>query len=417
MNKQLKKALLNQKEYRDGFEQNRFINRLLINKKESLLNKSLIKIIKGPRRAGKSTFLFLLLQEIDFIYVNFDEIDIVKNIDSHNDFLEVLHEVYGNTKNVFLDEIQNMPNWELFLNKLEREGYNVYVTGSNSDLLSEKFASSLTGRYISFEFFPFSFYEYLLFLKTDGNLLEAINFFLKTGGFPEVIVNDVDPETYVSDLLYSIIYKDIIKRYNIRNYLSMDTLVSYLISNFCQTINLSAILRVTKVKSEKTLKKYLKYIENSYICTYLSKFDFKSKKVLTSRQKIYFYDNSLLMYKNLFNSSNMGSFFENLIFNEMVKKGIRPNYDFFYYETRNGYEVDFILKQGEKVNALVQVCYDILDEKTEKREIRALLEASEELHCSNLHIVTKNTSFEKNIDGKIVKVIPFSVFYKDEFGF
>ncbi|MDD4122844.1 MAG: DUF4143 domain-containing protein [Candidatus Pacebacteria bacterium] len=197
----------------------------------------------------------------------------------------------------------------------------------------------------------------------------------------------------------------------------MDSLVSYLISNFCQILNLSEISKITDVKNYRTLKKYFDYLEKSYICAFLYEFNFKPSKSISSKQKVYFYDNSFLMYKNLFNSENTGFFFENLVFTELLKKGIVPNYDFFYYRTKGGYEVDFIIKQGVKVTALVQVCYDIFNTKTENREIRSLIKASEELSCHNLFVITKNIAKKVEKDGMVVKFIPFDSFYQEAFKF
>jgi hypothetical protein len=290
----------------------------------------------------------------------------------------------------------------LYLNKLEREGYNVYITGSNSNLLSTEFASSLTGRYITAEILPFSYSEYL---KTDDNA--NFDYFIKYGGFPEVIVNKTNLDLYISSLMSSILYKDIVRRYRIKDPQKIENIISYLISNTGNILNYSKILSLTSVKDARTVKKYLNYVSSSYLFFFLSGFSFKTFNHLTSGKKTYVVDNGILSYNNVFNSSSNGLFFENLVFTELIKKGFTPNSYLFYYKTKNNYEVDFVIKDIHKVGWLLQVCYDISSKKTEEREIKALIQASDELKCDNLLIITKDTDKTEKIGDKTIKFISF----------
>lgn len=412
MNQELIDIIKRQKISRDDFLSREYIARTQLKEKEELLKPSLIKIITGPRRAGKSTFLFLLLKGLDFMYANFDDEELLNNIDSKEEFLDALKLVYGDVKNILFDEIQNLSNWDLFLNKLQRYGFNVFVTGSNSNLLSSEFASSLTGRYRTLEILPFSYKENLKALNTEpennAEYISTTETFLKQGGFPEILINKTDSITFMGNLIFSIIYKDITKRYKIREPKKIELLISYLIANTCQNLSHSAISSVTHIKNYRTVDKYLNFVENSYLFFFLSRFDTKPSQRLASGKKIYIIDNGFLSYKNLFSSPNSGVYFENLVFTELLKKGFQTNSNLFYYKTKTNKEIDFAIKGNQAgITKLIQVCFNTTDEKTKEREIRALIEASNELHCDDLRIITMHEEREELIDGKKIKFIPF----------
>ncbi|MDD3156260.1 MAG: ATP-binding protein [Candidatus Pacebacteria bacterium] len=412
MNQKLLDIVKRQKISRDDFLSRKYLPRTQLKEKNELLKPSLIKIITGPRRAGKSIFLLLLLKGIDFMYANFDDEELLSSIDSKEEFLDALQLAYGPIKTILLDEIQNLSNWDLFLNKLQRYGYNVFVTGSNSNLLSSEFASSLTGRYRTLEILPFSYKESLEILNigSDDNTQKsfAVEPLLKYGGFPEILINKTDPETFLSNLIFSIIYKDITKRYSIREPKKIELLISYLISNTCQNLSHSKISFVTRIKNYRTVDKYLDFVENSYLFFFLSRFDNKPTARLASNKKIYVIDNGFLSYKNLFVSPNSGVYLENLVFTELIKKGFSANSNLFYYKTKSNKEVDFAIKGDQKgITHLIQVCFDISNEQTEKREVNALIEASNELNCNDLMIITMYEDKGKIIDNKKIQFVPF----------
>jgi len=407
MDQKLINIIKRQKLQRDIFIPSSFILRNQLKEKEELLKPNLIKIITGPRRAGKSTFLFLLLQGIDFMYANFDDEELIQNISDKNEFTNVLEQVYGKTNIILFDEIQNLPNWDLYLNKLQREGYNVFITGSNSNLLNTEFASSLTGRYRTLEILPFSYSEYL---KINNSY--SLENFLKSGGFPEVIVRHIDLISYIDNLISAILYKDIARRYKIKDPEKIELMIIYLISNTCNTINYVNLGNACNMTNFITIKRYLNYIKNCYLFYFLSGFSFKTSNYLKSTKKLYVVDNGVLSYKNLFYSSNNGLFFENLIFTELIKQGYTPNSFLFYYKTKNNYEIDFVIKDIYKVEQLIQVCYDISSKKTEEREKKALIQASDELKCNNLLIITVDTDKIEKKGDKTIKFISFAEWVK-----
>jgi len=285
-------------------------------------------------------------------------------------------------------------------------------------------ATSLTGRHLSLEVLPFSFSEYLNTLdkKIDTNIemLNRQDFVLYKGGFPEIILNANESfpfNDYIELLVWSIIHKDISSRYNIKNTSYITKLVEYIIANVTNKLNYSTITSILNIKTYRTVIKYLGYIDNSYLFSFLSGFSFKAKKRITSNDKIYVIDNAMLSYKNFFNSLSTGILFENLVFVELLKKNYKANYNLFYYLTKNNYEVDFILKKNtyETPFALIQVCYDVSSEKTEKREIRSLLEASVELKCDRLFIITYDLKKDVQVDNKIIHFVPFSDFALSDF--
>lgn len=406
MNQELINAIKRQKSKKDMFLSVDFIARAQLSGKEELLKPSLIKIITGPRRAGKSTFLFLLLQGIDFMYANFDDEELLKNINNKDEFTDTLQSVYGPVKNILFDEIQNLKNWDLYLNKLQREGFNVFITGSNSNLLSTEFASSLTGRYRTLEILPFSFDEYSK-AKVLPKGIPLFDNFLTQGGFPEVAMHDMNIDTYVDNLVSAILYKDITRRYDIKDPEKIELMITYLVSNTCNIMNYSKMGDICGIKDFRTVKKYSGYIKNCYLFFSLSGFSFKTANHLKSVKKIYTIDNGFLHYKNLFNSPNNGLFFENLVFTELIKKGFEPDSYLFYYKTKNNREVDFVLKDFSKVKQLIQVCYDLSNKQTEDRETRSLLQASLELNCNDLLIITKDVDKIEKIDDKIIKFVSF----------
>jgi hypothetical protein len=259
---------------------------------------------------------------------------------------------------------------------------------------------------------PFSYEENLKALNTEpennAKYISTTETFLKQGGFPEILINKTDPATFMSNLIFSIIYKDITKRYKIREPKKIELLISYLIANACQNLSHSAIASTTHIKNYRTVEKYLGFIENSYLFFFLSRFDIKPAQRLASSKKIYIIDNGFLSYKNLFSSPNTGVYFENLVFTELLKRGIQANSDLFYYKTKTNKEIDFAIKGKQKgITKLIQVCFTVVDEKTKEREMRALVEASNELHCDDLRVITMHEEKEEVFNGKIIKFIPF----------
>ena len=203
MENSLFEIITNQKHVLDGTLKEDYILRTIFPKAKELAETSLIKVIIGPRRTGKSILSMLLLKDKPFAFLNFDDealSSLLRKTENYNDLLNTMLSVYGNVKTILFDEIQNLDNWELFANRLHREGYNLFLTGSNAKLLSRELATHLTGRHFSIEVLPFNFKEYLIAkdfnlspekaIVAKGELLNHLNNYMVKGGYPEVVVKD-----------------------------------------------------------------------------------------------------------------------------------------------------------------------------------------------------------------------------------
>lgn len=383
------------------------------------LDSSLIKVVLGPRRAGKSVFSLVLLRDRPFMYFNFDD-EILSSIDgiSTDELMKELHAAYGQTKTILFDEIQNLQNWELFVNRLHRARYNLVLTGSNAHLLSKELATHLTGRHMPIEILPFDFNEFLRAKKFKidqeyaslpaqrGELLNLMENYLLNGGFPEVTVNNVDPKDYLDVLLDSLLFKDVVKRHRVKFSTQVGNLAAHLINNFANLYTVRKLLEALNLKSATTIEKYINYFEEAYLVFSLLRYSPKSLDRIRSPRKVYAVDNGFVNAKAIQHSPDKGKLMENLVFTELVKRGAKPNKELFYYKTRNEREVDFVLKQGHVVTELIQVCYESINSDVEQRETKALFEASDELKVKKLTVLTWDEKREVKKDGMTIAFKP-----------
>ncbi len=392
----IKEIIISQKNVINSILENKYVHR--DNNLNLKRNKPLAKVIIGPRRSGKSYFSLHKLKETgNFGYINFDE-ERFQNLSNNDELIDAVKYVYNNPEYLLLDEIQNLPKWELFVNRLLREGNNLVITGSNSNLLSSELSTHLTGRYLPFYIFPFSFKEYLRiseseydFPKYKFNLLN----YMERGGYPETLLFDIDSKNYIETLLQSILLKDIVKRYKIRLVNEIEKLANYTIINSGTEFSYSKIAKHLNIKSDKTVEKYLKYFENAFIIFQLSRFSYKYKHQISYNKKIYTYDNSFLKNNEYYYGMNKGKLLENLVAIFFKKKSLETNENIYYYRTRNNYEVDFLTEKNGKVVKLYQVCYDFSNITTYEREIRSLLIAGRELDCKDLFVINLDTETTK----------------------
>ena len=364
------------------------------------LRSSLIKVIAGPRRAGKSFFAVHTLSKIGkFGYVNFDDEKLV-DVKDYDEIVNTLNSVYDNPEFLLFDEIQNLEKWEIFANRLQRQGYNLIITGSNSNLLSRELSAHLTGRHTLINIFPFSFKEFLRLEEkelTESEIKAKMFFYLTHGGYPETLIKNLDQKDYLSTLFSSIIYKDIVKRYNIRSYQAIEDLAAFLISNIAREFSYTTLSKVTKCKSVHTIEKYLNYLEEAFIFFKIRKFSPKIREQITSNKKIYCIDNGFVQAKAFKLSSDYGRLYENIVAIEMKKIEMAGYANIYYWKSAQQEEVDFVVKQGAKIKQLIQVSYDISDKKTKKREMRSLIKAGEEMKCKNMLIITDDYDKEEMI--------------------
>ncbi|MFA4958116.1 MAG: ATP-binding protein [Candidatus Methanoperedens sp.] len=365
------------------------------------LSSSLINVIIGPRRAGKSFFaVHALSRQGIFGYANFDDEKLVETKD-YNEIIDAINTIYNNPKYILLDEIQNLDKWELFVNRLSRQGYNIVITGSNSNLLSKELATHLTGRYSLLNIFPFSFKEYLDAQGqelTQSETKEKLFAYNTYGGYPEPLLKKTEYKDYLSTLFNAIIYKDIVKRFRIRHVQAIEDLAVYLISNIAQEFSYNTLCKVTKCKSVHTVEKYLGYLEEAFIFFKINRFSFKIREQIASNKKIYCIDNGFIHARAFKFSPDIGKLYENIVAVELKKYEMNGIAQIYFWKSEQQEEVDFIIRQGLKTRQLIQVCYDLGNMKTRDREIRAILKASKELGCKDLLVLTEDYQNEEMIN-------------------
>lgn len=370
-----------------------------------------ILIFTGLRRSGKSTLLKQIMQDHKrYCYVNFeDERFIDFKAQNFERLHEVLIEIYGPSTLYFFDEIQNIDKFETFVRRLQDQGKKIILTGSNATLLSKELGTRLTGRYKSFDIFPFSFREFLRFNKIsiDNNaiyltekkveILKLFNQYLSKGGMPEYLKNeDID---YIKTTYENIIYRDIIARYNIKKQKTLRELVNLLSTNISSKITYNSLKNTLNLSNAITIKEYISHLQNSYLFFELPQFDYSIKKQLNTPKKIYTVDSMFHALCGMNYSDNKGRILENTVFIELKRKG----QNIFYYSDKN--ECDFVIKQGTKIQSAIQVCYN-LQQANEKREIEGLLKAMDAFQLKTGLILTFDQEDELSEGKKKIKILP-----------
>lgn len=361
------------------------------------LKSHLAQVVIGVRRSGKSTMCRKVLREanVKAVYVNFDDERLAKTQTSDlNNILEALYIVYGDFQYLFLDEVQNIEGWPLFVNRLLRQKMHLIVTGSNAKLLSNELTTHLTGRHHKITLFPFSFEEYARMKQLDTQALTTkgqaavkreLSTYLMNGGLPELLI-EKDSQGYIMALLEAIIKRDITSRFKVRYPEVLQRLATYLIDNFAQEYNATTIAELLGV-SDHTIDTYCGYLQEAFLLLALKKFSYKSRERIRD-SKIYVIDNAFISNRtNTFSTENLGWRLENAIYIELLHRASKRFADVFYYRDRT-FEVDFMVAKDGVVEELYQVCYDMTNEKTRKREVNSLLQGATKFHCSNLTILT-----------------------------
>ena len=413
----LKHTLLQQREERDELVSRGYIIRLDVSAKAEYLESGLIKLITGPRRSGKSVLALQLLHGQTFAYLNFDDDLLLKEF-AEDAVVEGLYEVYPNFQFLLLDEIQNLLDWELWVNKLYRRGFNLVVTGSNARLLSREMGTSLTGRYIQIAVFPFSLEEYFDYHqfsmvdfqdatpKKKGELLSLMNDYLLNGGYPEVVFTPAIGKNYLATLFDSVLLKDIVRRFQIRQTQQLYDLANYLLSNFTNQYSYNQLMKDLNFSSVMTVKKFVGYLSEPYLFFNLSRFSNKIKLQQNAPKKSYVVDNGFIRSRSFESSPNLGRLLENMVFVELLRRGLIPDLELFYYKTRNDKEIDFVCRHGHQINQLIQVCFDVSASKVLKRETEALVEAAVELKCFDLVVVTWDKEDTLKLKDCTIRIVP-----------
>lgn len=380
------------------------------------INSSQAQVVIGVRRSGKSTLCYnaLMRKGVKFAYVNFDDERLVNlKAADLNDVLEVLYKINGDFNHLFIDEIQNIPEWYLFVNRLLRRQIRVIITGSNAKLLSGELATHLTGRHHSITLYPFSFAEYCdvrsvdVFSKSTravAAIRTAFDDYMRQGGFPELQFISDDKE-YISELVNDILKRDIEQRFKISYTASFEQLAHHLL-NVSPSIEVDKNLQeVFNLKSQHTAKNYVSYLKQAYLLVGLHKFSAKSRQRVVG-EKVYAIDVALMNKReDAFAGENLGWRLESIVYIELLRRYRSKGKDIYYYSDRSG-ECDFLICENNKTLAAIQVSYDITSPRTRKREISGLILAARKTGCVNLLLLTDHQYEEIDESGFHISILP-----------
>ena len=358
---------------------------------------SFATIITGIRRCGKSTLLMQLLHK-DFenaMFLNFDDIRL-SGFET-GDLTRLHREVERRQiKVLYFDEIQFVEGWETYINQVLREGYKVFITGSNASMLSIELGTHLTGRHLSMELFPFSYSEFIAFHKFE-NGKDAVTTYLKTGGIPEYIKTGIP--TVLNTLVDDILMRDIAVRHSVRDVTSLRRLTAFLITNIGNLISANKLIGMFEIKSPSTFLEYFSFLKDAYLLDFVPVFSHSLKVQVRNPRKVYVMDMGLYTENSICTSDNMGRRFENLIFLHLR----RIFKQVYYYKERG--ECDFIIVEKNISTHAIQACLTINDENF-PREYNGLTEAMKQLGLKEGTIVTldQRDRFEK--DGLVINMVP-----------
>lgn len=388
-----------------------------------------ILFVKGVRRSGKSTVLLnhikMLLKngvsKEEILFVNLEDPRFASDLSLN--LLEEIKKAYRYYINpdkkpyIFLDEIQNIDNFEKWLLKeYELQSSYLYATGSNSKLLSREIGTALSGRYLDVLVSPLSFKEFLSFknmtiqtpyelITQYGSVEKYFEEYVEYGGFPKVVLTD-ERELKSSELknyFDSILLRDIVARYKLDNFQALQQLAIFLLSSVSNQISITKIKNHLGVSFDLA-NRYFEYLQNTFVIDALPLFDWSYKKQLSNPKKIYSIDTGLSKRVSFAVGKKLGDMLENIVFLELK----RDHDEIYYFKTVQNYEVDFLVKEKERITHLVQVSYTLTDEKTYKRELRALVRAKEELQNQQnieLLLITTDKSQDVVFEGVEIKIV------------
>jgi len=408
------------------------LKQILVSQRESLLNKPFgtertilkkmktkknlphIIVITGIRRCGKSTLLKQIIEKLydnkDFYYINFEDERLFNFEAQHfNDIYESLVELYGECKTFFIDEIQNVHNFETFIRRFYDRGFKFYITGSNARMLSKEIGTKLTGRHLDIVVKPFSFEEFLKLknftLKKNMIYLtekrvqikKLFEEFLIKGGMPEYLLhNDIEILTSTYE---DILIKDIMVRYHIDNIAILREVYFYLINNFSNKFSYNSVKNLLNIGSVNTVKKYVSHLEETFFARTIPKFDHSVKKQLVNDKKLYLLDNGFIQAISTRLTEDKGWLLENIIFNVLNQQFV----DVFYVSNKN--ECDFVTLEKKQVMSLIQVTWE-LNEKNRKRELGGLSSAMDFFHHDIGLLLTYDQEDEIKSNNKKIIIKP-----------
>jgi uncharacterized protein len=376
-----------------------------------------ITVLTGIRRCGKTFTLYQIAKKYDIRHVLFldfeDERLVALSAQSNYDIIvDAYKNIYPDQKPVlFFDEIQNLPNWHLYLKRLHVNGFRIYVTGSNATLISREIATYLKGISLETNIYPFSFKEFLQLKEThfeekdmainQPKILNQFEEYLLFGGFPELIMTSQEDKRTVAKNIYNLLfYKDIVAKYD-KDPVLLKLVVSKIAENITKDFSITSlahkIMPVYKA-SVPTITDYFNILPEPFLTKHI--YPYRTSFVQReSRRKTYLADNSFIYLNRV--SPDKSRLLENLVFNFLNRK----HEEIHYYRSKNQKEVDFYVTDPGS-ETLVQVCYHFELHDTRTREINALVTAMQELNLDTGYVYTLNASEEVHVDGKTVKVLP-----------
>jgi len=410
MNEILKRILLENQEL--------ILNKKLVHRKIHIVETDNITVLTGIRRCGKTYTLYEIAQSFDselILFLDFEDERLIalNSLSDYDVILDSYKILFPDKKPIlFFDEIQNLNNWHFYLKRLHVQGYKIYVTGSNANMISREIATYLKGRSIEINIYPFSFNEFLQLKKikfqskdvilNQPSILNAFEEYLTYGGFPEVIKANLDDKRTIAKNIYNLLfYKDLVTKYDKDDYL-LKLVVSKIAENLTKEFSISSLAKKIMAlhkTSIPTVTEYFNILHKPFLTNNIYPFR-ESFLHRESKRKTYFADNSFIFLNRV--SPDKSRLFENLIFIFLIKK----YEEVFYYKTKNNKEVDFYVNANEDW-FLIQVAYSIENNETRDREVKSLLKAMEEQNLSNGIILTYNHSEELNLDSKVIHIIPF----------
>lgn len=378
-----------------------------------------IVVITGIRRCGKSTFMRQLsAQYSDFLYINFDDDRLMDfALSDFPALMLVFEKTSPGIKVLFIDEIQNVAGWERFVRRIHDEGYKVFLTGSNTNLLSAELGTHLTGRYTKITLYPFSFRECLRFksIETDritekkkAAILAEFDRYLAGGGFPEYLKFG-DPE-YLKRIYDDILFRDILSRFGIREVKGFRQLAHYLFTNTANPATYNALKNTLGFKSVGSVRDYVGFLEEAYLIFEIFRYDVSLKKQYVCEKKLYCIDTGMRNAVAFRFSDDKGRMLENLVLIELLRRGKSV------YFFKNPKECDFITEDQGKIHEAIQVCFELSRENRD-REISGLAGAMTAHDLAEGLILTYHQEETIAIDNAVIRVMPawkWLVEYRDE---
>ncbi len=379
----------------------------------ALLKLPRVVVVTGLRRSGKSTLQAQLADAFfpgDYYYLNFDDERWAGfEASEFHRIHEALIEIFGEKRYFLMDEVQNIPRWELFVRRLHDAGYKLIVTGSNASLLSREIGSHLTGRHGTVELFPFSFREYLDFKQVKSSpqnttqsatLKKALRAYLKEGGIPDALKYPEDD--FCAQLYQDILYRDISARYSIDSLKNLREMSLFLMGNTGRPVSFNKLRQSLMLGSVNTVKTYMEYLEASWLYFTINVYSSSVKQQQIAPKKVYCIDNGLIDQVAFRSSEDLGWLLENTVFLHLRRR----TSEIFYVKNDDGSEVDFLIRRGTKPIELIQASASVRDPATRKRELGALWKAMERYKINAGTIVTLEEREEVREGKRVIKIVP-----------